>query len=99
VFASEPDESRLAAARRELPLEPVSLAEGLAQCWLVYDATPVADLIDESWVWSDCAVAAPGLPPAVTAGAAEHLGDRLIHEPLALGVVTMAVRALIGAFD
>ena len=66
VFACEPDESRLAAARAELPLEPVSLDDGLAHCWLVYDATPVAGLIDARWVWADCAVAAPGLPPAVT---------------------------------
>jgi 3-methylornithyl-N6-L-lysine dehydrogenase len=99
VLVCEPNESLVAAARETLPLERVTLPEGLAHCWLVFDATPAPDLIDESWVWADCVVAAPGLPPAVTAAAADALGERLIHEPLALGVATMAVRALVGSFD
>jgi hypothetical protein len=39
-------------------------------------------------------VSSPGLPPGVTAAAARALGERLVHEPLALGVAAMAVEAL-----
>ena len=39
-------------------------------------------------------VAAPGVPPALDAGARAALGPRHIHEPLAVGVAVMAARAL-----
>jgi len=99
VFACEPDHERLAAAAAELPLTAVTLSEGLAHCWLVLDATPAIELIDFGWVWSDCVVSAPGLPAGVTLAARETLGERLVHEPLALGVATMAVHALVGPCD
>ncbi len=71
-----------------------SLADGLARSRLVLDATPAPDLIDADWVGSDGVVCSPGLPPGVTAAAARALGERLVHEPLALGVAAMAVEAL-----
>ena len=37
----------------------------------------------------------PGLPSAFTPAAQEALGVRHIHEPLAIGVAVMAVRALL----
>ena len=74
----------------------MSLADGLARCRLVLDATPSPDLIDAGWVGGDGVVSSPGLPPGVTAAAAAALGDRLVHEPLALGVAAMAVQALLG---
>jgi len=99
VFACEPDQERLDAAAAELPLTAVTLAEGIAHCWLVLDATPVPDLIDIGWVWADCIVSAPGLPAGVTDELRDKLGERLVHEPLALGVATMAVHALVGPRD
>jgi 3-methylornithyl-N6-L-lysine dehydrogenase len=99
LFACETDQKRLAEAAAELPLTAVTLSEGLAHCWLVLDATPAIELIDIGWVWSDCVVSAPGLPSGVTLAARETLGERLIHEPLALGVATMAVHALVGPRD
>ena len=39
--------------------------------------------------------AVPGMPSAFTAAAQEALGARHIHEPLAIGVAVMAVRALL----
>jgi hypothetical protein len=80
----------------ELEATPVPLADGLARCRLVLDATPSPDLIDADWVRSDGIVSSPGLPPGVTPAAATALGDRLVHEPLALGVAAMAVQALLG---
>ena len=77
-----------------LPVTAVSLAAGLAGSRLVLDATPTPDLIDAGWVGADGVVSSPGLPPGVTAAAAQALGERLVHEPLALGVAAMAVEAL-----
>ncbi len=96
VLVAELDEARRARVAGELPVTPVSLAEGLECCRLVLDATPSPDLIDTRWVGSDSIVSSPGLPPGVTPAAAGALGDRLVHEPLALGVAAMAVQALLG---
>jgi 3-methylornithyl-N6-L-lysine dehydrogenase len=94
-LVAELDETRLERVAGELEVTPVSLADGLASCRLVLDATPSADLIDADWVRADGVVSSPGLPPGVTAAAATALGDRLVHEPLALGVAAMAVQALL----
>ena len=94
VLVCELDEARLAAVVAALPVTPVTLAHGLARARLVLDATPTPDLIGADWVGADGIVCSPGLPPGVTAAAAQALGDRLVHEPLALGVAVMAVQAL-----
>ncbi len=96
VLVCELDEARLAAVTGELPVTPVTLAEGLSRSRFVLDATPAPDLIDADWVGADGVVSSPGLPPGVTAAAARALGERLVHEPLALGVAAMAVQALLG---
>ena len=96
MLVCELDEARLARVAGELPVTPVALADGLARCRLVLDATPTPDLIDADWVGTDGVVSSPGLPPGVTAAAATALGERLVHEPLALGVAAMAVQALLG---
>jgi len=67
---------------------------GLAACRLVVDATPSPDLVDASWVTDESIAAVPGLPSAFTAAAQAAMGDRHIHEPLALGVAVMAVQVL-----
>ncbi len=94
VLVCELDEARLAAVVAALPVTPVTLADGLSRSRLVLDATPTPDLIDDDWPAGDGIVCSPGLPPGVTAAAAQTLGDRLVHEPLALGVAVMAVQAL-----
>ena len=96
VLVCELDEARLAAVTGELPVTPVTLVEGLSRSRFVLDATPAPDLIDADWVGADGVVSSPGLPPGVTATAARALGERLVHEPLALGVAAMAVQALLG---
>ena len=95
VFVAELDGGRLERVAGELEVTPVSLADGLARCRLVLDATPSSDLIDIDWVRGDGIVSSPGLPPGVTPAAATALGDRLVHEPLALGVAAMALQALL----
>jgi hypothetical protein len=61
----------------------------------VLDAAPVGDLIPATWVTPESIVSAPGMPPAAGPETAAALGERHIHDPLALGVVTMALEALL----
>jgi len=98
VLVVEPDEERRAAALAAQPaLRPVSLAEGLSRCRLVFDATPAAGIIDAGDVDAGAVAAVPGVPSGFTAAAQEKLGPRHLHEPLAVGVAVMAVRALVPA--
>jgi pyrrolysine biosynthesis protein PylD len=96
VFAVEPDEKRVAAAKEVgIGFEPIGLAAGLARCSLIYDACPAAGIIDEPDLQPGVIAAVPGMPSAFTAAAQEALGVRHIHEPLAVGVAVMAARALL----
>ena len=92
----EPDEERVAAALEVgLEFETVALADGLARCDLIFDATPAAGIIDAGDVRPGTVAAVPGMPSAFTPAAQEALGARHIHEPLAIGVAVMAARALL----
>jgi len=96
VEVVEPDQARLQAALDiGLKLRPVTLAEGLARCELIFDATPSAGFIDAGDVSSSTVAAVPGMPSAFTAAAQDVLGARHIHEPLAIGVAVMMARALV----
>ena len=96
VEVVEPDQARLQAALDVgLKVQPVTLAEGLARCDLIFDATPAAGFIDVAEVSPLTIAAVPGLPSAFTPAAQAALGVRHIHEPLAIGVAVMAARALV----
>jgi pyrrolysine biosynthesis protein PylD len=96
VEVVEPDHARLSAALEiGLKVQPVTLADGLARCDLVFDATPSGGFIDAGDVSSITLAAVPGLPSAFTPAAQAVLGARHIHEPLAIGVAVMAARALV----
>ena len=83
VFVAEPDEERVEAARAVgLTFSVVPLADGVARCDLVFDASPAADLIDVVDLRPGTMAAVPGMPSA-------------FHEPLAIGVAVMAARALL----
>ncbi len=98
VLAVEPDWARADEAMSSFPwLRVIDAEKGLVSCRLVLDASPASDLIDAEWVTSGCVVAGPGVPSGLTAAAARALGPRSIHEPLALGVATMATSASIAA--
>jgi len=96
VEVVEPDHARLRAALDiGLKVQPVTLADGLARCDLIFDATPSGGFIDAGDVSSITVAAVPGLPSAFTPAAQAVLGARHIHEPLAIGVAVMAARALV----
>ncbi len=96
VFVAEPDAERVAAALEVgLEFEVAGLAEGLAGCDLVFDASPAADIIDVGDLRPGMIAAVPGMPSAFTEAAQATLGVFHMHEPLALGVAVMAVRSLL----
>jgi len=92
----EPDAERVEAAR-DVGLEfgTASLADGLACCDLIFDASPAADIIDAGDLRPEAIAAVPGMPSAFTPAAQDVLGACHIHEPLAIGVAVMAARALL----
>ena len=95
LLVVDPDDAAVARAAAEgLTLARVGLAAGLARCDLLFDATPAADIVTAGDLLPGVIVAAPGVPPALDAGARAALGPRHIHEPLAVGVAVMAARAL-----
>lgn len=96
VLVVEPDEERAReAAETGLVFERTRLADGVARCRLIYDACPAGGIIDAGQLDPRTIVAAPGMPSALTPAAQKVLGARHIHEPLAVGVAVMAVRALL----
>jgi 3-methylornithyl-N6-L-lysine dehydrogenase len=93
VLVVEPDPAHGAAAAEE-GYRVLAPADALAATDLLFDATPAGDIVGASWVTSAGIAAVPGMPSAFTAEAQALLGERHIHEPLALGVAAMAVDAL-----
>jgi len=61
---------------------------------LIFDATPSADIITVAHIDAHTCIAAPGMPCGTTLAAGKALGPRLLHDPLQLGVATMAAMAL-----
>ncbi len=76
------------------PLMVPARCPGLGDWPLIYDATNAAGLIDVDDLAPDALVAAPGMPCGVTARARAILGVRLLHDPLQIGVATMASMGL-----
>jgi pyrrolysine biosynthesis protein PylD len=92
---AEPDDGAVARAAVEgLAFVRVDLAEGLAGCDLIFDATPAADVVAAGDLRPGTIAAVPGVPSAFDATARARLGVRHVHEPLAVGVAVMAARAL-----
>jgi pyrrolysine biosynthesis protein PylD len=62
----------------------------------IVDATPAANLVRADMIGPRTFVSAPGMPQGLTVAAMEKIGLRLLHDPLQIGVATMAVEALSG---
>lgn len=61
---------------------------------LIVEATTAADVIHARHVTAGTRVAAPGMPCGVTPRAREKLACRILHDPLPIGVATMACQAV-----
>lgn len=90
VLLHDRDERRAREAAVRVDSAPVvSLEEGLRRADLILDASPAPDLLGADRVTGRTVVAGPGMPAGPTPAAADLLGERFLHEPLALGVATM----------
>ena len=61
---------------------------------LIVDATSGPDVIHTRHLTASTRVAAPGMPCGITAHARKKLDGRILHDPLQIGVATMACEAV-----
>ncbi len=66
-------------------------AEGID---MIVDCTPAAGLITEDSVNEETIIAAPGVPPGFTEEVEQKHGERIIHDPLQLGVAAMGMAVI-----
>ena len=59
----------------------------------IVDASPAQDIIKARHIQPDTYICAPGLPMGLDQDARLKIGDRLLHDPLQIGVATMAMSA------
>lgn len=99
VFDPAVDRSRSLAAdlleKAKIRIEVArDLYSALAGNHYVIDATPADGFITAEAITSKTLIAAPGVPCGVTQTAATKLGDRLLFDPLRIGVASMLLDAL-----
>lgn len=59
----------------------------------IIDASPAADIIKARHITSDTYISAPGVPVGLDKKARLKIGNRLLHDPLQIGVATMVISA------
>jgi pyrrolysine biosynthesis protein PylD len=67
------------------------LGEALVKYRRLIDASPAANIIGEEHIFEDTIIAAPGIPHGLSADALKKISDRFLHDPLQIGVATMAI--------
>lgn len=70
-----------------------SFEDALRNHHLLVDATNAAGVIVDVFITPGTYIAAPGMPLGLTSAAVEKISNRLLHDPLQLGVVVMAIDA------
>ena len=65
--------------------------EALAGHALVVDATNAADIIHADDISPSMFIAAPGMPLGLSRNALKKVSDRILHDPLQIGVATMGM--------
>ncbi len=61
---------------------------------LIIDATPAADIIRTQHITPDTVISVPGVPLGLDSEAQSKISNRLLHDPLQIGVATMLVCAM-----
>jgi 3-methylornithyl-N6-L-lysine dehydrogenase len=95
ISAYDPNQEGLSSLRFEVGLEIWSnLEEALQQHRIYFDASPAPGVIHARHIQPETMIAAPGIPLGVSTEAARMVGDRILHDPLQIGVATMLAEAL-----
>lgn len=71
------------------------LEQALHRYTILVDACPASGIIEARHIKPTTIVAAPGIPLGLTAEARSRIGDRLVHDPLQIGVATMMIATLV----
>ncbi len=79
--------------KNEVKVE-TDVEEALLQHRIYFDASPSPKFIHSKHITPDTSVAAPGVPLGLSPGAQEKASDRLLHDPLQIGVATMIMDAV-----
>jgi pyrrolysine biosynthesis protein PylD len=93
VFDREIHRAERLAREVEGALEK-DLKRALETNTMLVDASPASNIIDGKHITSSTVVAAPGVPLGLTDEARVRIGNRLIHDPLQIGVATMMIAAI-----
>lgn len=72
----------------------IDLEKALENYSLLLEASPAPAIIQERHLKPDTIIAACGIPLGLSPAAVALVGDRLIHDPLQIGVATMLTMAL-----
>lgn len=72
------------------------LFTALSEYSILFDASPAPEIIQAQHIKDDTSIAACGIPAGLTPEAFALVQERLIHDPLQIGVATMAVMAVCG---
>jgi pyrrolysine biosynthesis protein PylD len=72
----------------------MDLEQALGVYRIFVDASPAVNIIDGRHITVSTVVAAPGVPLGLTDEARVRIGNRLIHDPLQIGVATMMIAAV-----
>lgn len=78
---------------RKITIEK-NLKQALRNYHCIIDATNAGNIIDADIITKETYIAAPGIPLGLTPTAVEKISDRLLHDPLELGVTVMMIGAL-----
>ena len=95
VYDPDAEKIRALGCESDITVEK-DLEDALQKHRLILDASPAAGIIKERHIKPNTTIAAPGLPLGLCPGALVSIGDRLIHDPLQIGVATMLVLAIQG---
>ena len=95
VFDPDPKKIRGLGTGTGIAVED-DLESALNKHSILVNASPAAGVIRERHIKPDTFIAAPGLPLGLCPGALVIVGDRLIHDPLQIGVATMLILAVMG---
>lgn len=71
------------------------LRQNLQNYKYIFEATPQGGILELKHLHSEAAIAAPGVPLGLTPEAYAVFSDKVIHEPLQIGVATMLAMALV----
>ncbi len=69
------------------------LDQALKSHKFIIDASPATDIVQARHITSDTYISAPGVPVGLDKKALLKIGNRLLHDPLQIGVATMTMLA------